>query len=144
MRAQALADAAVLDVWTGLASGKGPAEAEEAVALARQLDDPKLLARALTAAGCVPGFLPRMGASYFAEAAVLARETDDVWTLAQILGWQALTANVAGDPVTGRSAGEEGIAVAEEAGSRLFSRQCRTHSARRWCTRATSTPPAPC
>lgn len=127
VRAQALADAAVLDIWTGLSSGKGPAEAEEAVALARRLDDPKLLARALTAAGCVPGFLPRMGASYFAEAAVLARRTGDVWTLAQILGWQSLTANIAGDPVAGRSAGEEGIAVADEAGSRLFSRQCRTH-----------------
>jgi predicted ATPase/class 3 adenylate cyclase/DNA-binding CsgD family transcriptional regulator len=127
VRAQALADAAVLDVWTGLASGKGPAEAEEAVALARELDDPKLLARTLTAAGCAPGFLPRMGASYFAEATVLARQTGDTWTLAQILGWQALTANIAGDPVAGRAAGEEGLALAEEVGSQLFSRQCRTH-----------------
>ena len=127
VRAQALADAAVLDIWTGLAFGKGPAEAEEAVALARQLDDPKLLARALTAAGCVPGFLPQMGGPYFAEAAVLARQTGDVWTLAQIFGWQTLTANVAGDPVAGRAAGEEGLALAEQAGSHLFSRQCRTH-----------------
>jgi predicted ATPase/class 3 adenylate cyclase/DNA-binding CsgD family transcriptional regulator len=127
MRAQALADAAVLDAWTALRWGKGPAEAEEAVALARQLDDPKLLARALTAAGCVRGFLPQVGNPYFAEAAVLARQTGDVWTLVQILGWQTLSANVVGDPVAGRAAGEEGLALAEQAGSLLFSRQCRTH-----------------
>lgn len=127
VRAQALADAAVLDAWTLLASGKGPAQAEEAVALARQLDDPKLLARALTAAGCIFGYLPAGAGPYFAEAAALARRTGDVWTLAQILGWQALLANIVGDPVAGRAAGEEGFALAQQAGSQLFSRQCRTH-----------------
>jgi predicted ATPase/DNA-binding CsgD family transcriptional regulator len=127
VRAQALADAAVLDAWTGLSSGKGRAEAEEAIALARQLDDPKLLARALTAAGCVYGYLPGGGGPYFAEAAPLARQTGDVWTQAQILGWQAVDATVAGDPVAGRAAGEEGLGLAQQAGSQLFSRQCRTH-----------------
>ncbi|MGH9011335.1 MAG: helix-turn-helix transcriptional regulator [Acidimicrobiia bacterium] len=127
VRAQALADAAVLDAWTGLSSGRSPAEAEEAIALARQLDDPKLLARALTAAGCVHGYLPGGGGPYFAEAAPLARQTGDVWTQAQILGWQAVDATVTGDPVAGRAAGEEGLALAQQAGSQLFSRQCRTH-----------------
>ncbi|HZI37086.1 MAG TPA: adenylate/guanylate cyclase domain-containing protein, partial [Acidimicrobiia bacterium] len=127
VRAQALADAAVLDAWTGLRWGRGPAEADEAVALARQLDDPKLLARALTAAGCVYGFIPQTGDPYFTEAARLARQTGDVWTQAQILGWQTLAANVAGDPVAGRATGQEGFALAEQVGSRLFSRQCRVH-----------------
>jgi predicted ATPase/class 3 adenylate cyclase/DNA-binding CsgD family transcriptional regulator len=127
VRVQALADAAVLDAWMAQRSGKGAAEAEEAVALAHSLNDPKLLARALAAAGCVYGFLPAGGGPYFAEAAVLARQTGDVWTLAQILGWQALIAMVVGDPVAGRAAGEEGLALAQQAGSQLFSRQCRTH-----------------
>jgi predicted ATPase/class 3 adenylate cyclase/DNA-binding CsgD family transcriptional regulator len=127
VRAQALADAAVLDAWTLLTSGKAAAQVEEAVALARQLDDPKLLARALTAAGCVYGYLPAGGGPYFAEAAVLARQTGDLWTLTQILGWQTLIANIVGDPVSGRATGEEGFALAREVGSQLFSRQCRTH-----------------
>jgi predicted ATPase/class 3 adenylate cyclase/DNA-binding CsgD family transcriptional regulator len=127
VRAQALADAAVIDAWTLLASGKGPAQVDEAVALARQLDDPRLLARALTAAGCVYGYLPANADPYFAEAAVLARQSGDVWTLAQIHGWQTLLANIVSDPVAGRSSGEKGIALANQAGSRLFSRQCRVH-----------------
>ncbi|HKY78250.1 MAG TPA: LuxR family transcriptional regulator [Acidimicrobiia bacterium] len=127
VRAQALADAAVIDAWTLLASGKAPAQVDEAVALARQLDDPKLLARTLTAAGCVYGYLPAGANRYFDEAAVLARQTDDVWTLVQILGWQTLLANIVGDPVTGRATGEEGNALARKVGSPLFSRQCRVH-----------------
>ena len=127
VRAQALADAAVLDAWMAMKIGKGPAEADEAVALARQLDDPRLLARAITAAGSVYGYLPGGGGPYFAEAAVLARQTGDAWTLAQILGWQTLIANVVGDPVAGRAAGEEGLALAQQVGTQVFSRQCRTH-----------------
>ncbi|HYH50799.1 MAG TPA: NB-ARC domain-containing protein, partial [Acidimicrobiia bacterium] len=125
VRVEALANAALLDAWTGLAWGKGPAEADEAIALARDLDDPRLLARALAAAGCVYGFLPSVGSPYFAEATVLARRAGDVRTLAQILGWQAFAAATAGDSVAARTAAEEGLAVARQAGSHLFSRQCR-------------------
>ena len=127
VRARALGDAAVLDAWMALSSGKGTGEADEAVSLARQLDDPKLLGRALTAAGCVYGILTGDGSPYFAEAAVFARQSGDVWTQAQILGWEAVAANAAGDPIAGRAAGEEGHALAQRAGCQLFSRQCRVH-----------------
>jgi predicted ATPase/class 3 adenylate cyclase/DNA-binding CsgD family transcriptional regulator len=127
VRAQALADAAVLDAWMVMGIGKGQPEADEAVALARELDEPRLLARALTAAGCVYGYLPGGGGPYFAEASVLARQTGDAWTLTQILGWQTLISNIVGDPIAGRVTGEEGLALAQQIGTQVFSRQCRTH-----------------
>ena len=51
MRARALADKAVLDAWVGAADSMD--QAEQALAIARELDDPALLARALTACGCI-------------------------------------------------------------------------------------------
>ena len=59
MRARALADTAVLNMWVGGNIDR----AESAVAAARELDDPAILARALTACGYIAG------ANYNAEAA---------------------------------------------------------------------------
>ena len=60
VRARALADSAVLGLWAGAADS--PDQAQHALAIAREVDDPALLARALTACGYI--------ASYFdAEAA---------------------------------------------------------------------------
>jgi len=124
VRVRALADAVVLAVWADTAPRI--AQAEEAVATARQLGDPALLGRALTAAGCAAGYLSEDGRPYFEEAMSLAREAGDVWTLAQILGHQALVAYLSGDLNAARSAGEEGLALADETGNDLISRQCRT------------------
>jgi len=124
VRAQAMADASVLDSWTD--GPRGMPLAEEAVALARQVGDPGLLGRALLAAGCAAGYLAQDGRPYFEEAVVLARHAGDAWTLAQILGWQAFAAVTSGDPVAARSAGEEGLALAEQTGNDFISRQCRT------------------
>jgi predicted ATPase/DNA-binding CsgD family transcriptional regulator len=124
IRVRALADATVLANWMGEAPRM--ADAEEAVALARQLLNPALLGRALHAAGCAAGFHMQDGRPYFAEAIELARQAEDASTLAQILGRQAFAAYVSGDPVAGRSAAEEGLAVAERAGDDHCARQCRT------------------
>src|SRR6185437_10593964 len=51
--ARALADKAVLDAYTAAADNME--QANRAVAIARELDDPALLARALTACGYVAG-----------------------------------------------------------------------------------------
>jgi hypothetical protein len=63
--------------------------AHRAVEIARELGDPALLARTLTACGCIAGLDFDLAASYFAEAIDLVRITGDDWRLSQILGRQA-------------------------------------------------------
>ncbi len=99
-------------------------QAEEAVALARQLGDPALLGRALLGAGLAADFFDA-GRGYFAEAVVVARQAADDQTLAKILAHQAFGAVVVGDPAAARSAAEEGLVLAERAGNDHFSRSCR-------------------
>ena len=109
-RARALADRALLATWMAAASMD---QAEQALAIARQFDDPALLARALIACGYIAAFNnPEAARPYFAEAIGLARASGDRWRLNQILGWQAIAALAAGDPSAMRAAGEEGRDVA--------------------------------
>ena len=123
MRARALADTAVLNVWVG-----GTIDpAERALAIARQLDDQALLARALTACGFFAGtrYNGEVAQTYFSEAIVLARNLGDRWSLSQILAWQANTAVTVADPIAVRAAGEEGCRLADSIGDRPNSRLCR-------------------
>ncbi len=123
VRARALADTAVLHVWVG-----GTIDpAERAVAMARKLGDPALLARALTACGFIAGTRYNADAAgkYFSEAVVLARSLDDRWSLSQILAWQANTAVTVADPIAVRAAGEEGRDLADAIGDRRNSRFVR-------------------
>ena len=53
VRARALADKAVLDTWAGAAASLD--QAQQALAIARDVDDPALLARTLTACGFIAG-----------------------------------------------------------------------------------------
>ena len=123
VRARALADTAVLNVWVG-----GTIDpAERALAIARQLDDQALLARALTACGFFAGtrYNGEVAQTYFSEAIVLARNLGDRWSLSQILAWQANTAVTVADPIAVRAAGEEGCRLADSIGDRPNSRLCR-------------------
>ena len=67
--------------WTG----------QQALAIARDVEEPALLARALTACGYIAGLAidAELAREYFAEAIGLARELDDRWRLSQILAEQA-------------------------------------------------------
>lgn len=125
VRARALADKAVLDTWVDAAASMG--QAKQALMIAREVDDPALLARTLTACGFIAGYSSNAGVAgkYFAEAIGLARAVDDRWRLSQILAWQANTAIVAGDPIGMRAAAEEGRDLADAIGDRFDSRQCR-------------------
>src|ERR1700758_2458398 len=124
VRARALADKAVLDGWVGLRFSMD--QAQQAVAIARELDDPALLARALTACGVVANYYDREVAQpYFAEAIVLARAIGDRWRLSQILALQAQGAALAGDPLAGRAVAEEGRDLADAIGDGSNSRACR-------------------
>jgi hypothetical protein len=85
VRARALADKAVLDTQWGAADSME--RAEQALVLARDIGDPALLTRALTACGLAAAFNAEVARPYFAEAIGLARALDDRWRLSQILVW---------------------------------------------------------
>ena len=123
VRARALADTAVLTMWVGASVDR----AERALAIARELDDPALLARTLTACGFIAGtrYNAEAARTYFSEASVFARRLDDRWSLSQILAWQANTGVNVGDPIAARAAGEEGRDLADAIGDRPNSRICR-------------------
>jgi predicted ATPase/class 3 adenylate cyclase/tetratricopeptide (TPR) repeat protein len=124
VRAGALADKAVLDAW--VAARFSMDQAQQAVAIARELDDPALLARALTACGVIAGYYDReVARPYFDEAIGLARAIGDRWRLSQILALQAQGAAIAGDPFAVRAAAEEGRDLADAIGDESNSRACR-------------------
>ena len=75
-------------IWVGAADSLD--QAQQALAIAREVDDPALLARALTACGYDRRFYDaEVARPYFAEAIGLARALGDRWRLSQILAWQA-------------------------------------------------------
>jgi predicted ATPase/class 3 adenylate cyclase/DNA-binding CsgD family transcriptional regulator len=129
-RARALADKAVLDGWVGV---NMTADAEEALAVARRVDDPALLIRALYACGSAAVYDVEAAQRYFNEAIGIARVLGDRWRMSQILGRQAHAAFVAGDPVTTIAIAEEGRDLAEAIGDRFESRQCRFRIAGALC-----------
>jgi predicted ATPase/class 3 adenylate cyclase/DNA-binding CsgD family transcriptional regulator len=123
VRARALADRALLAALMGAADSLE--QAQQALAIAREVDDSALLVRALTACGPIAAINAEAARPYLAEAIGLARELDDRWRLGQILAWQALVALTEGDPIAGRAAAEEGRDLANATGDRYASRLCR-------------------
>jgi predicted ATPase/class 3 adenylate cyclase/DNA-binding CsgD family transcriptional regulator len=124
VRARALTDSAMGGVAAGAADS--PDRAQQALAIAREVDDPALLARALTTCGHIASFFDAQTArAYFAEAIGLARVSGDRWRLTQILTWQAGAAVMAGDPRAVGASGEEGRQLAEAIGDQFNSRVCR-------------------
>jgi DNA-binding CsgD family transcriptional regulator len=95
--------------------------------IARELGDPALLARTLSACGYIAGarYDAESAAIYFTQAIDLARTLDDRWLLSQIRAWQANTALTTGDPVIACPAAEEGREIADAIGDLSNSRMCR-------------------
>jgi predicted ATPase/DNA-binding CsgD family transcriptional regulator len=126
VRARALADSALLDTWADAAASMD--RAQQALLIARELNDPALLVPALTVRGLIASYSydADVTRTYFTEALGLARTLDDRWRLSQILALQAAAATVAGDPIAARAAGEEGRDVADAIGDRFYGRQSRT------------------
>lgn len=124
VRARALADKSVLAAYT---SGHDSlAQAQQALVIARQLDDPALLANALTACGYNTAHQTQIARPYFAEATDIARTTKDRRVLTRCLTVQAYGAVMAGDPKEARIAAEECCQLADEIGDRVESRRCKT------------------
>ncbi|MCV6966130.1 LuxR family transcriptional regulator [Mycobacterium intermedium] len=120
--ARALSDAALFDGWLGVPARRE--QAAEALTIARQLEDPALLVRALTGCLGTAAFDPEQAATYFAEAIELARALGDKWRLSQLLGFQAYAATIAGGAIPERAAAD-GRDLADSIGDRVASGQCR-------------------
>ena len=100
-------------------------QAQEALAVARDADDPALLTRALTACACVTAHDPDQARPYFEEAIGLARALGDSWRLSQILGRQAYGAFMVGDLLAVEPIATEGRDLADAIGDHFDARQCR-------------------
>jgi hypothetical protein len=125
VRARALADKAMLDVWSWSGGATSMDKAHQALATARKIGEPALLARSLLACGHIASYRrAEVAVPYFAEAAELARALDDRWRLGQILAWQSNQAVAAGDPLAGQEAGKEGRDLADAIGDRYVARLC--------------------
>lgn len=123
--ARALADKAFLD---NMRDAEGFARAQRSLAIARELDDPALLARTLTACGRLAALDAELARPYLSEAENLTRAMGDRWRLSQLLYSQALAALLGGgDLDAAAAAATEGRDLADEAGDRGYSRACR------WC-----------
>ncbi|MCV6974768.1 helix-turn-helix transcriptional regulator [Mycobacterium bourgelatii] len=123
VRGRALADKATLDASRSIHDNLD--QAHQAVAIARELDDPALLARALTACGAITSYCADAARPYLAEALGIARELGDHWRLTQILTWQAYGAFYAGDPIAAYTASQGGLDLAKVIGDQFNARSCR-------------------
>jgi len=120
--ARAIADKAVLSSWVDVADMVAPTM--QALAVARDVNDPALLCRVLTACACITAHDAGVARPYFAEAAYLARELGDSWRLCQILGRQAYGAMIEGNVETAQSLAQEGHDLATALGDDFNARQC--------------------
>jgi predicted ATPase/class 3 adenylate cyclase/DNA-binding CsgD family transcriptional regulator len=123
VQARALCDEAVLNVYVGERMNR----AQRALEIARELDDPALLARTLSAYGYIAGarYDADTAATYYAQAIDMARTLDDRWMLSQILAWQVNMGLTTGDPIAACPAAEEGRDIADAIGDLSNSRMCR-------------------
>lgn len=118
---RAVADAAVLAVWASVPASLE--RAEKALAVARELGNPALVARILMGCGMLNFYSAE---SYFDEAVDLARSSGDLSVHCQLRAYQSFACTVAGDPVASQAAGEEGRDIADALGDHFMSRYCRT------------------
>jgi predicted ATPase/class 3 adenylate cyclase/DNA-binding CsgD family transcriptional regulator len=124
VRARALADRATLGLWVAPAESQD--QAQQALAIARDIDDAALLIRALTACGYIAAYFDLEAARPFlAEATGLARDLGDRWRLTQILVAQVVAALAARDSIAARAAAQEGRDLADAIGDRFDARRCR-------------------
>jgi predicted ATPase/class 3 adenylate cyclase/DNA-binding CsgD family transcriptional regulator len=122
VRARALADRVLLITMIGWDADIKD-QADEALALARECDNPALLARALAACGLV-ALDSEAARGYRAEAISLARELGDALRLSHVLSVEALVGVLTGDLISRRAAAQEGCDLAEEIGYRAGLIRC--------------------
>lgn len=120
---RAVADQSTLTGWAVVPPNED--RARDALAAARELEDPALLARILIGCASVALYNAEVSEPCFAEATELARAAGDRWSLCQILSYRSSTDCLAGEPTAARAAAEEGRDVADALGFGFFSRHSR-------------------
>lgn len=128
MFARGLANKVMLSTllgWSQHSAAEIAAEGQKALALAREVGDPRVLASALTACGCCHSYNSKAARCCFAEAIKLAHSVDDKWTLSQIRYWELVGAYISGNPNRIRTAANTAQDLAEAIGNRFVARQCR-------------------
>jgi predicted ATPase/class 3 adenylate cyclase/DNA-binding CsgD family transcriptional regulator len=136
LEARGLADRASLKAYFGATDSTDPEvqagaladeikSANRALAIAREIGDPALLLRTLSARGAITSFSAAMAKPFFDEAAAIARALGDRWRLCRILSLQSFGEIIAGNPVAARTLAQEGCDLAESAGFRFAARSSR-------------------
>ncbi len=100
-------------------------EAQRALAIAREIADPILIMRALTACSGTAAFDALSAQPYADEAVELARSIGDARLLSQAVVWRGQVSYYLGDPVAAQRLGTEGLTLAEVIGDRYVARSCR-------------------
>jgi predicted ATPase/DNA-binding CsgD family transcriptional regulator len=121
--ARAIADKAVLRSWVDVTADMVE-RTQEALSIARRVNEPRLLTRVLAACACITAHDADAARPYFTEAVGLARELGDSWRLCQLLGRQSYGAMIEGDVATAQSLAEEGYHLAVSIGDDFNARQC--------------------
>lgn len=114
LRVRVLAGSAAMKAWVGARDTL--ARIEEAVTLARDLDDQQALVAALSARAEISAHFQQPSGRYFTEAIELAQHLGDQRALGQILVSQAFAATLASDPTSARDIARRARAAAEAAG----------------------------
>jgi predicted ATPase/class 3 adenylate cyclase/DNA-binding CsgD family transcriptional regulator len=123
-RVRASANMALLLSFLGRAENND--EVERILAMARELGDPPIVARALLACGMCSDHDPKSARRHFTEAADIARDLGDLPMLSQILAQQAIATFIGdGSVAQARAAAEEGLGIADGIGDGFVSRQAR-------------------
>jgi DNA-binding CsgD family transcriptional regulator len=125
VRARALADRVLLAAIIG-GSADSSKQAEEALAIARELENPALLARALAACALI-AVDAAAARDYRTEAIQLARALGDRLRLSHVLSIEVLVAVTTGDLTGARAAAEEGCDLSAAIGYLAGLVRCR------WC-----------
>ena len=123
-RVRASANMALLLAFLGRAENND--EVERILAMARELGDPPIVARALLACGMCSDHDPKSARQHFTEAADIARDLGDPPMLSQILAQQAVSTCIGdGSVAHARVAAAEGLAIADGIGDGFVARQAR-------------------
>ena len=124
MLARGLADYAYLAGLFGVPNAME--HAQRAVAVARGLNDPSVLVRALASFCTVAVYDSGTVLPLLAETIDLARDLGDTWRLSQAMGWWGLMEMSTGHPIEVLRHSEKAVRLAEAVGDGLLARQSRT------------------
>jgi predicted ATPase/class 3 adenylate cyclase/DNA-binding CsgD family transcriptional regulator len=119
----AVADYNILAAWLAIPASLG--RAQEALAAARKLGEPELLARALHGCGGSAVYNADLAEQFFGEAIDLLRQLGGWTRLSEIRSYQGFVRLIAGFPADAQAAVEEGRDLADASSDTWVSQACR-------------------